>query len=243
MLKQKVAIITGGSKGLGRAIVENFASNGCKVVFTYLNSEDEANRLCETYKENVLAIKANASDYDKAFEVVQKAIEKFSKVDILVNNVGLAKDKPIWQLEKKDWDFTLDYTLNPCFYYTRAVVNEMIKNRYGKIINIGSINGLRGREGSVGYSSAKAAIVGFTKTIAKELGEYNITANVVAPGYIATDGQVNTSQIIKKAVLNECSIRKLTKPEEVADLVTFLASDKTNNITGEIIKIDCGQYI
>ncbi|SHJ66884.1 SDR family oxidoreductase [Paramaledivibacter caminithermalis] len=243
MLKQKVAIVTGGSKGLGRAIVENFANNGCKIVFTYLNSEDDANKLCERYKGNVFAIKADASDYDKAFEVVEKTIEKFGKVDILVNNVGLAKDKPIWKLEKKGWDFTLNHTLNPCFYYTRAVVNEMIKNRYGKIINIGSINGLRGREGSVGYSSAKAAIVGFTKTIAKELGDYNITANVVAPGYIDTDGQANTSQIVKKVVLNECSIRRLTKPYEVAELVAFLASDKANNITGEIIKIDCGQYI
>jgi 3-oxoacyl-[acyl-carrier protein] reductase len=119
----------------------------------------------------------------------------------------------------------------------------MVKQNSGKIINIGSINGMRGREGSLAYSTSKAGVEGFTKTIAKELGQYNINCNVVAPGYIDTDGQAKTSEIIKKVVLDECAIRRLTQPIEVANLVAFLASDKANNITGQVYKIDCGQYI
>ena len=118
----------------------------------------------------------------------------------------------------------------------------MISNKKGKIISIGSINGIRGREGSIAYSTAKAGIIGFSKTVAKELGKYDITCNVVAPGYIDTEGQTNTSELIKKMVLDECAIRRLTEPVEVANLVLFLASEKANNITGQVYQIDCGQY-
>ena len=133
--------------------------------------------------------------------------------------------------------------LYPVFYYSKAVIGYFIRQRYGKIINIGSINGSRGREGSVAYSTAKAGVEGFTKTIAKELGAYNINCNVVAPGCINTDGQKDTSELIKKYVLDECAIRRLTEPEEVANLVLFLAGDKSDNITGQVYRIDCGQYI
>jgi len=243
VLNGKTALVTGGSRGLGRDIVENFLRNGCKVAFTYLNSEAQAKELESKYRENILAIKADASDYNKAFESVDKTLKKFGRLDILVNNVGMANDKPIWKMDKELWDYGIKNTLNSCFNYTRAVVDTFISQRKGKIINIGSINGLRGREGSVSYCSAKAGMEGFTKTVAKELGQYNININIVAPGYIDTDGQVDTSELIKKLVLDECAIRKLTKPEEVAGLVEFLASDKSDNITGTIIKIDCGQYI
>lgn len=243
MLKGKVAIITGGSKGLGKAILEKFLENDCKVVFTYLTSEEEAQKLADQYGNNVLPIKADASDYTMAKKVIDITINNFGKIDILINNVGLAKDKPIWLMDEERWDFGIANTLKPCFNYTRAVVNYFIQQKSGKIINIGSINGIRGREGSVSYCSAKSGIIGFTKTVAKELGEYNINVNVVAPGYIDTNGQENTSELIKKMVLNECAIRKLTKPNEIAELVEFLASDKSNNITGQVIKIDCGQYI
>lgn len=242
-MNKKVVLITGGSKGLGRTTVEYFVENGYNVAFTYLNSEERANELFDKYGDSVFPIKADASDYNKAFEVVEGVIKKYGKVDVLVNNVALAKDKPIWEMDKVKWDFTINNALNPCFNYTRATVAEFIKNKNGKIINIGSVNGIRGREGSVGYCTAKAGIVGFTKTIAKELGEFNITANVIAPGYIDTDGQVNTSQLIKNLVLDECAIRRLTKPIEIVYLIEFLASYKGDNITGQVYQVDCGQYI
>ncbi|MDF2882752.1 MAG: fabG1 [Clostridiaceae bacterium] len=242
-MSEKTVLITGGSKGLGRAAVEYFVESGYNVAFTYLNSEDRAKELHDEYGDSVLPIQADASNYDRAFEVVEEVMKMYGKIDTIINNVALAKDKPIWEIDKSKWDFTINNALNPCFNYTRAVVNEFIKNRSGKIINIGSINGMRGREGSVGYCTAKAGIIGFTKTIAKELGEFNITANVIAPGYIDTDGQANTSQLIKNLVLDECAIRRLTKPIEIVYLIEFLASYKGDNITGQVYQVDCGQYI
>jgi 3-oxoacyl-[acyl-carrier protein] reductase len=243
MLGGKIALVTGGSKGLGRAIVENFLNDGYRVAFTYLNSEAKAKEISECYGDMVLPIQADASDYNKAFEVVEKVVSVYGTIDVLVNNVALAKDKPIWKMDIESWNFGINNTLGPCFNYTRAAIEVFIKNKKGKIINIGSINGIRGREGSISYSTAKAGIIGFTKTIAKELGEFNINANVVAPGFIDTDGQQNTSQLIRGLVLDECAIRRLSTPEDVSHVVEFLASDKSNNITGQVIQIDNGQYI
>lgn len=243
MLIKRVALVTGGSKGLGKAIVKKLYDEGYNVAFTYFNSEDEAVQICEGKDDNIFAIKSDASSFTEAFNVIEKVINKFSKIDVIINNAAAAKDNPIWKISEKDWDFTMEHVLKPSFNYAKAVVEHFIENKYGKVINIGSINGLRGREGSIAYSTAKAALVGFTKTLAKELGKYNINVNLVAPGYIETEGQSNTSELIKKMVLDECYIKVLTAPEEVANLVYFLASEYSNNITGQIYKIDCGQYI
>lgn len=243
MLKDKIAIVTGGATGLGKAVVKKFVDSGCKVVFTYLKSEEKAKYLMEKYPGVVYGIKADATSNEEAKKVVEKTIEIFGDVHILVNNSYAAKDAPIWDHTYDKWDFTIKNTLYSCFNYTNAISNHFIKNNYGKIINIGSINGVRGREGSIAYCSAKAAIIGFTKTVAKELGRYNICANVINPGYIDTEAQVNTSQIIKKLVLDECAIKKLTQPEEVAELIEFIASSKSDSITGQVYTIDRGQYI
>ena len=180
---------------------------------------------------------------DDAEMAVLKCINTFGTIDVLVNNAASAKDGSIENIDTQQFDYTIKNVLYPVFNYTKLVVPIFIKKNFGKIINIGSINGMRGREGSLAYSTAKAGIEGFTKTIAKELGKYNICCNVVAPGYINTDGQAGTSELIKKMVLDECAIRRLTEPVEVANLVLFLASNKANNITGQVYKIDCGQYI
>jgi 3-oxoacyl-[acyl-carrier protein] reductase len=243
MSNKKVVLVTGGASGLGRIIVEEFLRIDYNVVFTYLHSEDKANNLCDKYGDSIYAIKADASDYDCAKNVVSSAIKRFGKIDLLINNAASAKDGSVGELSPEDWDFTIKNVLYPCFNYSNEIAKHFIENESGKIINIGSINGLRGREGSLAYSSAKAAIVGFTKTIAKELGAYGITANVVAPGFINTDGQANTSYLIKKMVLEECAIKRLTEPIEVVNLIMFLASDKADNITGQVYQIDCGQYI
>jgi len=243
MSNKKVAIVTGGASGLGRVIVEEFLKNDYNVVFTYLHSESKAKELCDKYGENIYAINADASNYDDARNVILKTVEVFGAVDILVNNAASARDGSIGEITPENWDFTIKNVLYSCFNYTNEVAKLFIKNQSGKIINIGSINGLRGREGSLAYSAAKSAIVGFTKTVAKELGQYGITANVIAPGFINTDGQANTSYLIKKMVLEECAIKKLTEPIEVVNLIMFLASDKADNITGQVYQIDCGQYM
>ena len=243
MHKDKVVLITGGASGLGRILVQEYLNAGARVCFTYRNSVDNAKKIEENFGDRVLSIKADVSDYDKAFDVVKQCVERFGRIDILVNNAASARDASIERIDSDMFDYTMKNVLYPVFNYTKAVVPYFVENQMGKIINIGSINGMRGREGSLAYSTAKAGLEGFTKTVAKELGKYNVCCNVVAPGYIDTDGQTNTSELIKKMVLDECAIRRLTKPIEVANLVLFLSSNKADNITGQVYQIDCGQYI
>ena len=243
MFENKVVFITGGASGLGRVLVEQFLKSHARVCFTYRNSVNRATEMVEQYKNQVLAIQADASSYDEAFNAVKECVDQFGKIDVLINNAASARDGSLARLEPDGFDYTIRNVLYPVYNYCKAASTYMIEKNNGKIINIGSINGIRGREGSLAYSTAKAGVEGFTKTIAKELGQYNINCNVVEPGFINTDGQKNTSELIKKLVLDECAIRRLTEPEEVANLVEFLASDKANNITGQIYRIDCGQFI
>lgn len=239
----KTCIVTGASKGLGRAIVRCFADNGHNVVFTYKASENEANNLINDYEGNVKGVKADASSFDAAGEVISYTIETFGSIDILVNNAGHAKDHPIWEHTLEDMEYTMKNTFFPAFNYIVNISSHMKENRSGRIINIGSINGIRGREGSPGYASAKAALTGLTKSVAKELGHFGITCNLIAPGYIETDGQKKTSQLIKRMVLDESTIKKLPTPEEVAKFIYFLGVEETGNITGQVMQTDCGQYI
>lgn len=243
MEEEKIVLITGGASGLGSVLVREFVSEGYKVCFTFRNSEDKAEILQQQFGEKVFAVKADASNYECALKTVDSCLTHFGRLDVLINNAASARDASLVNILKENFEYTLQNVLYPVFYYSKAVCNYFIKMQKGKIINIGSINGMRGREGSVAYSTAKAGIEGFTKTIAKELGKYNINCNIVAPGYIDTDSQKSTSELIKKMVLDECAIRRLTDPSEVANLVIFLAGNKSNNITGQIYQIDCGQYI
>ncbi len=242
-MKDKIVFITGGASGLGRVLVDECVKSGAKVCFTYRNSAEMAKNMQNQYKEKVLAIRSDASSEEETQQAVEQCLKKFGTIDILINNAASAKDAGIEKIKLEQFDYTIRNVLYPVFHYTKAVIPIFLEKKKGKIINIGSINGMRGREGSLAYSTAKAGIEGFTKTIAKELGEYDICCNVVAPGFINTDGQANTSELIKKMVLDECAIRRLTEPVEVANLVLFLASSKADNITGQVYKIDCGQYI
>ncbi len=243
MLNNKVVIVTGGSKGLGYEIVKLFLHNGAKVAFTYRSENDDILKLCKEFDGNIYGIKADASDYEKALEVVDLVIKKFGKVDILVNNAASAIHQSIIDSDFDSFEYTIKNTLYPVYNYSKAISSHFIDNCAGKIINIGSINGMRGREGSSAYCAAKAGIEGFTKTLAKELGRFNVCCNVIAPGFIDTKSQKSTSALIKKLVYDECAIKHLSTPEEVSELVIFLASDKANCITGTVIKIDNGQYV
>ena len=243
MLQDKVVFITGGASGLGRILVEECLKAGAKVFFTYFSSGEKATALCQSYPNQVGICQADASEYNQVEHSVNECIKSFGRIDVLINNAATAKDGTLVNIDTESFDYTIRHVLNPVFHYSKAVCPYFINQMSGNIINIGSINGLRGREGSIAYSTAKAAIIGFTKTSAKELGEYGINCNVVAPGFINTDGQARTSEIIKKVVLSECAIRRLTEPEEVANMVLFLASEKAKNITGQVYKVDCGQYI
>ena len=243
MFTGKVVFITGGASGLGRVLAEQFLQNHAKVCFTYRHSAEKAKDIIGRYEGQAFAMPADASLYDEAVMAVEECIGRFGQVDVLVNNAAGAKDGSLLRLEQEGFDFTIRNVLYPVYNYCKAVCPYMVGQGSGKIINIGSINGVRGREGSLAYSTAKAGVEGFTRTIAKELGQYNINCNVVEPGFINTEGQKNTSELIKKLVLDECAIRRLTEPEEVANLVLFLASGKANNITGQVYRIDCGQFI
>lgn len=239
----KIVFITGGASGLGRVLVDAFVNREYKVFFTYKNSKDNAEKIAKKYGNKVAFTKADASSFEEALDSINKCVDAFGTIDVLINNAASARDSSMENISKENFEYTLDNVLMPVFNYTKLVIDIMKNNGKGKIINIGSINGIRGREGSVAYSTAKAGIIGFTKTVAKELGQYNINCNVVAPGYINTDGQRNTSELIKKLVLSECAIRKLATPEEISNLIAFLASDEADCITGQVYQIDNGQYI
>ena len=245
----KIIFITGGGSGLGRVLVDSFSQSGDKVVFTYRKPREEINKLEVEANGRILAIQADASDYEQVKKSVEEAYNKFGSIDVLVNNAASSKDSSLENSTPENFEYTIHNVLYPTYFYSKIVSEYMIRagsnnsSCCGKIINIGSVNGLHGREGSIAYSTAKAGIIGLTKTMAKELGKYSINCNVVAPGYIATDGQKNTSELIKKLVLSECYIKRLSNPEDICNLILFLASEKADNITGQVFQVDCGQYI
>ena len=243
MFSGKTVIVTGGAAGLGRVLVKMFTDRGANVAFTYLHSEEKAMSLQEELCGSALGIRADATDYDSASRVVEDVVGKFGSLDVLVNNAARARHKCFLDLSIEDVEFSLQHTFLSAFNYAQAAARFFKGQGYGSIVSIGSINGERGREGSMPYCAAKAAVEAMTKTMAKELGEFGVRCNVVSPGFIATEGQRGTSPLIKKLVLEECAIRRLTEPEEVGNLVLFLSSDKARNITGQVYRIDCGQYI
>ncbi len=246
LLKDKISLITGANKGIGRQIVIEFAKEGSDIAFTDIKRDENTESLIEEVKNlgrNVIFFEADVRDFKRAEEVVKEIVEKFGKIDILVNNAGINRDRVIWKMSEEEWDMVIDTDLKGAFNYIRAVVPYMRKQNYGRIINISSINGLRGKFGQANYSAAKAGLVGLTKTCAKELGKFGITCNAIAPGMIETDMIKKLPREVLDEALKETVLGKFGKPEDVAYLAVFLASDKAKHITGEIIKVDGGQYI
>ena len=245
-LTDKVAIVTGASRGIGRAIVRRLVESGAKVAFTYRASEKAAEILHVSLQEEageVLSFQADARDFSRAGDVINQITEKWSAPTILVNNAATSRYGLFEQMSEEDWDYTIEGTLKVVFNYSRQVLPAMKELQTGSIINISSINGLRGREGSSAYSAAKAAINGLTRTLAREVGTCHIRVNAIAPGYVDTESQQATPELIKKMVRQECALSTFTQPEEIAELVALLAGDRGRQITGQVLRIDAGQWV
>jgi len=246
MLKGKTAIITGGSRGIGKAIALEMAKNGANIALIYNGNVDAATSVCEEIsKLNVKSISyaCNVGDYDKTEETIKQILNDFGEVDILVNNAGITKDKLLMQMDKDSFMDVINVNLTGAFNMIKHLSRHFIKKRSGKIINISSVVGLMGNAGQANYSSSKAGLIGLTKSVARELASRNINCNCIAPGFIGTEMTDKLSDTAKNELLNNIPLKKIGNCEDVANLALFLASDLSNYITGEIIKIDGGLYI
>ncbi len=245
-LEGKVALITGGSVGIGTAISLDLAQNGADVALTYRRHEEEANSVVEKIKEmgrRAKAYKVDVSEFESAQNLVKEALEEFGRLDILINNAGMNWDGVVWKMTEEQWDAVINVDLKGTFNFIRAVSPIFKEQQSGKIVNITSINAMRGRFGQSNYTAAKAGTIALTKTVAKELGKFRVNVNAVAPGLIETDMIKTMPEDFKQRSKTETVFDELGKPEDIAYLVTFLCSEKARHITGEVIKVDGGQYI
>ena len=242
LLENKTALITGASRGIGEAIAIKFAEAGANVAFTYLSSEEKAVAL-ET-KLNALGIKAkgyksNAGIYTDAEKLIADVLTDFGALDVVVNNAGITKDNLMLRMSEEDWDAVIDINLKSVFNITKFAIKPMMKARKGSIINISSIVGLIGQGGQANYSASKAGILGFTKSIAKELGSRNIRCNAIAPGFIETDMTSELSDELKQTYFKSIPLGRFGQGSEVADVAVFLASEMSSYVTGQTISV-CG---
>ena len=248
LLEGKNTLVTGGSQGIGAAASLELAREGANICLTYRKHEAEAKKYAEEIMamgRKALALQCDISSFAEAEEVVKSAIAEFGRLDILVNNAGMNWDGVSWKMTEEQWDRVLEVNLKGDFNFTRHVAPFLKEQKHGRIINVTSINGLRGKFGQSNYSASKAGIVGYTKALAKELGAFDVTVNAVAPGLIET-AMLKESDARDKIVdlaMGESAIKRVGQPEDLAFLVAFLASDKAKHITGEVIKVDGGQYI
>ena len=246
MLKEKVAVITGGSRGIGRCIAKKFAQNHANVALIATKDGEEIRNAAKELSSLGVTAKAyfaNVADMDEMENVAASIIKDFGRVDVLVNNAGITKDNLLMSMKRDEIDAVIDVNLKGCIYSTKAFLRNFLKQKSGNVINISSVVGIMGNKGQTNYSASKAGIIGFTKSLAKEYGKKNLRANAIAPGYIETSMTEVLSDEVKDAIKKEIVLGRLGKPEDVADLALFLASDMSSYITGEVIKVDGGMYV
>jgi 3-oxoacyl-[acyl-carrier protein] reductase len=243
LLKDKVAIVTGGTKGIGRAICLLLAEEGARVVANFSKDVNAAEALMNEAKSKQLGIglfKADITQFDQVKEMVEETFAQYGKIDILVNNVGLVRDNFLMLMSDEDWDSLLRANLTSLFYCCKTVIRKMIPQRRGKIINISSISGILGTPGQTNYAATKGGVISFTKSLARELGSFNIHVNAVAPGLIESEVVSKMPKEKVEAVIKSSSLGRIGKPEEVAQAVLFLASEHSSYITGQTIIVDGG---
>lgn len=245
-LTDKVALVTGASGGIGRSVSVALAKAGADVVINYsgnLAKAEEVQKEVEALGRRAMCIKADISSVDEVSAMMKTVVKNFGKIDILVNNAGITRDGSLLMMKEEDWDAVLNTNLKGVFLCTKAAAKLMLKKKYGRIINIASVVGLIGNVGQANYSAAKAGVIGLTKTSARELAARNITVNAVAPGFIQTKMTDVLPEEVKTNMLSQIPLARLGTPDEVADAVLFLASDKASYITGQVISVNGGMVM
>lgn len=243
LLQDKVVIVTGGTRGIGKGIVEKMAEQGANVAFTFSSSESRARELeaefSEKYAVKVKGYHSNAADFKASEELVNQVVEDFGTVNVLVNNAGITQDNLLMRMSEEQWDQVIDVNLKSVFNMTKACLRTFLKNRNGSIINMSSVVGVGGNAGQANYAASKAGIIGFTKSVAKELGSRNIRCNAIAPGFIETEMTGQLDEGVVQGWVEGIPLKRSGTPEDVANLTLFLASDMSSYITGQVISI-CG---
>lgn len=243
MLEGKVAIITGASRGIGKGIAQKFVEQGAKVAFSYLSSEEKAKALEAELGNGAKGFKSDASDFNQAQELVDAVVAEFGTVDIVVNNAGITRDNLLMRMGEEAWDEVMTVNLKSCFNLTKAVMRIMLKARSGSIINMSSVVGVSGNAGQANYSASKAGILGFTKSVAQELGSRNIRCNAIAPGFIETEMTGALDEKMVEEWRASIPLKRGGTPEDVANLTLFLASPMSAYITGQVINVDGGMLM
>ncbi len=243
LLQNKIALITGASRGIGRAIATTFAEQGASVAFTYLSSVEKGQALEDELKAlgvNAKGYRSDASDYKQAEDLVAAVLADFGTIDVLVNNAGITKDGLLMRMTEEQWDTVIQVNLKSVFNLTKAITKPMMKAKSGSIINLTSVVGIRGNAGQANYAASKAGIIGFTKSIALELGSRNIRSNAIAPGFIETEMTAELNPASVQEWSKSIPLKRAGKAEEVAQACVFLASDMSNYITGQVLQVDGG---
>lgn len=246
MSENKVALITGATRGIGKEIALELAANGFDIAVNYRSKQDGMEELKkEIEKNNVRCefVKADVANFEDCESMVKETIEKFGKIDVLVNNAGITKDGLIMRMKKEDFESVIDVNLTGTFNVTRNVIPHMLKQRSGRIINVSSVVGVAGNAGQTNYSASKAGIIGFTKSLAKEVASRNILVNAIAPGFIDTDMTSVLSDAVKEGINAQIPLKRMGTPKEVAKVVKFLSSEDSSYVTGQVLNIDGGMIM
>ena len=245
LLENKVALITGGSRGIGKGIVEVFAAQGAHVAFTYNSSAEAANAMADELSQNGVIVKAYQSDaaqFDQAESLVAQVLADFGSIDVLINNAGITKDNLLMRISEEDFDRVIEVNLKSVFNMTKAVQRTMLKQRHGSIINMSSIVGVQGNAGQTNYAASKAGIIGFSKSVALELGSRNIRCNVIAPGFIETEMTQKLDEATVQSWRDGIPLKRGGNPQDIANTCLYLASELSSYVTGQVIHVDGGMY-